>query len=57
MKSNKLEHSHKKQMLRAEVKPNKAELSAKSNNQELPFQREIWTEWAANFSQTEREIY
>jgi len=54
MKTEKLEHSYKDQLVKAGVPPHRAEQAAKSlTSEQLQLISEIWSEWAATFSQAE----
>ncbi|MGK7877109.1 MAG: hypothetical protein AB4426_28595 [Xenococcaceae cyanobacterium] len=57
MKSNKLEWAYREQLVKAGVKPQKAEQAAKTlTEEELQLISEIWSDWAVIFYQIEREI-
>lgn len=57
MKTEKLEQSYKEQLIRTGVDPHRAAQAAKTLTwDELQFISDIWPEWAATCSRTEREI-
>jgi hypothetical protein len=54
MKTGKLEHSYRDQLVKAGVAFHKAEQAAKSlTSEQLKLIGEIWPEWAVTFSQAE----